>query len=129
MAGAFPPNPSELLGQPIFKEMLQVMKEKFDYIIVDAPPVMAAIDAAVIAAVCDGTVLIVGSKKTSRKLVQESISQLNMAGANILGSILNMVETGVLTSKYGRYYGKYKYGYGYGYAPAPEREDYKEEEE
>ena len=114
MAGTFPPNPSELLGQDLFKKMMDVLKQTFDYIIIDAPPVLAAIDAAVIASACDGAVLVVGANKASRKLVQESVAQLKKSGATILGSILNMYDGGLLSGKYYGYYGKYygKYSYG-----------------
>ena len=106
-AGPVPPNPSELLSRSIFTEAIDSLKNAFDYIILDAPPVTAATDPAVIASACDGTVMVIGAKKTSAKIINESINQLKRSGKPILGSILNMVEYKYFSSGYEKYYGKY----------------------
>ncbi|MDY2628727.1 MAG: CpsD/CapB family tyrosine-protein kinase [Lachnospiraceae bacterium] len=108
--GVFPSNPTELLAKPRFKQAIDEMKEVYDYVIVDAPPVGLVIDAAVIARCCDASMLVLASDQSSRNDVKRLISQLKAANPNFLGVVLNKVET----KKHG-YYGKYgSYGsYGY----------------
>ena len=60
-AGPVPPNPSELLGGDAFRNMLEVLRMKYDYVIVDTPPLGSVIDAAIVGAICDGTVIVVES--------------------------------------------------------------------
>lgn len=70
-AGPIPPNPSELLGGDAFKNMLEVLRMKYDYVIVDTPPLGSVIDGAVVGAICDGTVLVVESGAISYKICPE----------------------------------------------------------
>ena len=114
-AGPVPPNPSELLSRQLFADAIAALKEKFDYIIIDAPPLAATTDPAVIAAVCDGSVMVIGAKRTSAKLIKEGVDQLTRTGKPVLGSILNMVDYKYYSYGYEKYYSKYGYGYNYGY--------------
>ena len=109
-SGPFPPNPSELLSRPVFGEAIKALKETFDYVIIDAPPIAATTDPAVISSVCDGTILIIGSKKVAARIIKEGIDQLEKSGKPVLGAILNLVDYKYLYTGYGKYYGKY-YGY------------------
>ena len=114
-AGPVPPNPSELLGGDKFTSIINSLKNTFDYIIIDTPPLGSVIDAAVVAKNCDGTVLVIESNAISYKFVQNVKEQLDKTGSRILGVVLNKVD---MDSKgyyghYGRYYGKY-YGKYYG---------------
>lgn len=114
-AGPVPPNPSELLGDNLFEQMLQKLRENYDYIIIDTPPLGSVIDAAVVAKRCDGTVIVVENNTVSYRFVQKVKEQLDKTESRILGVVLNKVN---LNSKgyyghYGRYYGKY-YGQYYG---------------
>lgn len=111
--GPFPPNPSELLSRSLFANAIKVLKSTFDYIIIDAPPITATTDPAVIASACDGSVMVVAAKKVSARVIRECIAQLDRTGTPVLGAILNMADSKYLTSGYGRYYGKY-YGKYYG---------------
>ncbi len=115
MVGVFPPNPSELLSKSVFGEMISALKEDFDYIIIDAPPIMAAIDAAVIASVCDGIVLVIDSLNVSRKVALDTVNQLRKTSTPIIGSILNKVDHGAFRYKYYKYYRNYGYYGYYGY--------------
>lgn len=111
LTGVFPPNPAELLSYDVFADTIEKLKTRFDYIIIDTPPLGAAIDAAVVTSVCDASVLIIDYTHNSRKLAENSVEQLRKTGKPILGAILNKVEkSGGL---YGRYYGKYYSKYGY----------------
>ena len=127
-AGPFPPNPSELLSGKAFKSMIAKLRESFDYILIDTPPVGLVIDAAVISEVCDGSILVIASGEISYRFALEAKEQLQRSECPILGVILNKVEVQHESyGKYGKYgrYGKYgKYGgyghYGqYGQTPQP----------
>ncbi|MCM1223560.1 MAG: CpsD/CapB family tyrosine-protein kinase [Lachnospiraceae bacterium] len=114
-SGPVPPNPSELLGSGKFMELLGSAKKKYDYIFIDTPPLGSVIDAAVVAKISDGTILVVESNAVSYRFAQRVKDQLDKADSRILGVVLNKVE---LNSRgyyghYGRYYGKY-YGKYYG---------------
>lgn len=114
-SGPVPPNPSELLGSDKFTELLEAAKQNYDYIFIDTPPLGSVIDAAVVAKISDGTMLVVESNAVSYRFVQRVKDQLDKADSRILGVVLNKVE---LNSRgyyghYGRYYGKY-YGKYYG---------------
>jgi capsular exopolysaccharide synthesis family protein len=109
--GVFPKNPTELLNKPRFKELINGTRDSFDYVIVDTPPLGLVVDAAVIAKECDGSLFVVPSDTISRKVVKNVQNQLKQANANMLGIVLNKVDTS--GSTYGK---KYGYGYGYGYA-------------
>ena len=109
-AGARVPNAAELLGNESFVKLIPALKETFDYVIVDAAPLGQVIDAAVIAPVMDGMVMVVDVTHNSYKLERRMKQQLEKSGAKILGVVLNRVD---FQDKDG-YYGK-AYGYGYGY--------------
>lgn len=111
-AGPVPPNPAELLGGRYFKKLLASLREVYDYIIVDTPPLGSVIDSAVIAKECDGAALIISFNTVSYKFAQDVKTQLEKAGCKILGVILNKVDMSG-NSYYGKYYGKY-YGQYYG---------------
>ncbi len=129
-AGVWVPNASELLGSSRFKEMIPVLKEKFDYVLVDAPPVGQVIDCAVMAPELDGVIVVVDTTHNSYKLEKRIKSQLEKSGGKILGVILNRVDFKDKGGYYGKAYGygsKYGYGYGYGYGEK-ELEKMREEE-
>ena len=110
-AGIVPPNPAELLGSRLFKDMIRTVRDVYDYIIVDTPPLGRVIDSAVVADACDGVVIVIEAGAISYRYVQEIKSQLEKSGCPILGTILNKVDYS--TEGYGRYgkYGKYgRYG-------------------
>lgn len=109
-AGTRVPNASELLSHKNLEKLIAALKDIFDYIIVDTPPIGQVIDCAVIAPKLDGILMVVDTTHNSYKLERRIKQQLEMAGAKILGAVLNRVD---LKDKNG-YYGK-AYGYGYGY--------------
>ena len=110
-AGVFPTNPTELLGNERFSKLVQAVKDVFQYVIIDTPPIGNVIDAAVVAKKCDGTVLVVKSDAISRAEAKSAVEQIRSSNDNILGVVLNKVDV-KSTGYYGKY-GKYKeYGYG-----------------
>ena len=92
-AGPYPPNPVELLGSKNFEEMIAYYRTIFDYIIIDTPPLGLVIDAAVIAAQCDGVILNVAANHTTHRALQNIKSQLTRSGCRLIGAILKMAET------------------------------------
>ena len=106
-SGPVPPNPSELLGGERFLSILKVLRNSFDYVIIDTPPLGSVIDAAVAAKNCDGTVLVIENNAVSYKFVQTVKGQLDKTGSRILGVVLNKVDMDGkgYYGHYGRYYG------------------------
>lgn len=91
-AGSYSPNPAELLGNRRFKQLIAKMRESFDYIIIDTPPLGSVIDAAIIATVCDGMVMVVRAGKISYKFARNVKAQLEKTGCRIMGVVLNGVN-------------------------------------
>lgn len=127
--GPRPSNPSELLSSPRYAEMLSVLREKFDYVVIDTPPLLAVTDPAVVAPRVDGVLLAVRINKRSRHDCVRANDLLASLGVNVLGIIVNGTS-GKDRYGYGRYRGGYRYGgvtpggiygtgpyhgYGYGY--------------
>ena len=107
-AGPYSPNPAELLEEELFASMVKQMREQYDYVIIDTPPMGNLIDGAIVARQCDGAVMVVESGAVSYRLEQRVKNQLDKSGCRILGVVLNKVD--LEHSSYG-YYGKYgKYG-------------------
>lgn len=109
LPGPVPPNPAELLGSQTFALMLKTLRDIYDYIIIDSPPLGSVIDSAVIAEKCDGSVLVMEAGAISYRFAQEVKAQLEKADCPILGAILNKVDVQAqgYYGKYGKYYGKY----------------------
>ncbi len=115
--GPAAPNPSELLGNKKFERLISEVRQAYDYVILDCPPIGSVIDAAIVAKQCDGVIIVVESDNVSYKMVQKVKSQLEKSGCRILGAVLNKVEVGGKGYGYGKYYGKYYskyYGKYYG---------------
>ncbi|MBS4829876.1 MAG: CpsD/CapB family tyrosine-protein kinase [Firmicutes bacterium] len=109
-AGPVPPNPSELLSGDSFKSLLELLRWKYDYVIVDTPPLGSVIDGAVAAACCDGAVIVIESGAVSYKLVQNIKDQLDKVNCRVLGCVLNKVnlkKSGHYSKYYDRYYSYY----------------------
>lgn len=105
-AGAVPPNPSELLGSQSAKKVLSDLKARFDYVIVDSPPLLAVTDAAVLAASSDGVLIMTRFGSTKREQLAHAIKHLEDVGAPVLGSVFTMTPSRGAVS-YGYYYGYY----------------------
>lgn len=104
-SGKYPPNPVELLSSKYFRALVEKARESYDYVIVDTPPLGYVIDAAVVAPLCDGTVLVIGNRNTRLSTAREVVEQLNKSGSKILGVVRNQIRqnSGVYGKKYGRY--------------------------
>jgi capsular exopolysaccharide synthesis family protein len=105
-AGLVPPNPAELLGSKRYLALLAELAKDYDWIIIDAPPVMAVTDAAVISNGVGGVVFVVGSEMTPRQTAQVAVDQLVAARAKIVGAVLNRVHVDRHAYYYAQYYRK-----------------------
>lgn len=126
LAGDIPPNPSELLGSARMEKILSELREEYEFIILDSPPVNMVTDAVVLAPRSDGVLFLVRANRSERGAVLHAVDQLEYAKAKILGFVLNGVNMEKTPYGYGKYrYKRYKnyrrsgyggYGYGgYGY--------------
>jgi Mrp family chromosome partitioning ATPase len=93
------------------KEFLNDVKFKFDMILLDSPPILAASDASILATMVDGVVLVVRSGQLARSVIQQSKEQLEGVNARILGTILNDVDIKRDSYYYFHYYSRYSQYY------------------
>jgi polysaccharide biosynthesis transport protein len=106
--GPLPPNPAEILMSHKFQVVLAELQQRFDRVILDSPPLGAVTDAVVLSKQADGVVLVVRSGKTLRDEVKRSVRSIRAVGGQVVGVILNQLDTS------DRRYGYYRYG-GYAY--------------
>lgn len=108
-SGVFPSNPTELLGNGRMKKLIPALKESFDYVIIDTPPLGSVIDAAVISKNCDASMLILSYDTSSKTEAKKVAEQLKAANSNFLGVVINKadVKTRGYYKKYNGYYKKY----------------------
>lgn len=90
-AGQYPPNPVELLNGKYFAELINETRKVFDYVIIDTPPLGLVIDAAVVAPLCDGVMVVLADKAIRSKQAKEVVEQLHKSGSKILGVVRNNV--------------------------------------
>jgi capsular exopolysaccharide synthesis family protein len=90
--GLHPPNPAELLESRRFQQLIGLLKEDYDFVFVDSPPVLAVVDASVVSARVDGVVLVIRANKTTKKALWQSVETLKKAKAHILGVVFNEVR-------------------------------------
>ena len=107
LAGPIAPNPSELLEQGIFGDLIRGLREEYDYVLLDTPPIGSVIDAVIAARSCDGAVLVIESGLVSHKAALKTLKQLKKSGCSILGTVLNKTDI-----KRDRYYFSYYKKYG-----------------
>ncbi len=108
-AGPPPPNPAELLTSPRFQECLDGIREQYDFVIVDTPPLLAVTDPGVVAARVDGVLLTVRLTRKARPRAERAREILATLGATVLGVVVNGADRRTASESDG-------YGYGYGYA-------------
>jgi capsular exopolysaccharide synthesis family protein len=105
MSGPKPPNPAELVSSQAMQELLDRLKEDYDYIIVDAPPALAVSDAIAMASMMDGVLVVASHGIADRDAARHTMELLGKVETRILGVVINNVEMA----------GRYGYGYRYGY--------------
>ena len=119
-SGEIPPNPSELLGSRRMKRLLDALKEKYDYIIVDLPPVNLVSDAISISSLISGMIVVVREEHTEKRELERCFNQLKLSNVKILGCVMNETNNG--GSSYKKYK-KYRYYKNYRYYQHMEEEE------
>lgn len=115
-AGRIPPNPAELLGSRRFREFLEMLRETFDWVVLDSPPVLAVTDAPIVAHLSSGVVFVVSAGATARNNARTALEQLYRVRAQVFGAVLNKVDlkrqayyySGYYRKDYAKYYTKSK---------------------
>jgi capsular exopolysaccharide synthesis family protein len=92
-SGQSPANPAELLGGTAMEKLVRQQHERYDYVIIDGPPVLLASEAKLLAKYVDGTILVFNAVTTRRGAGARTISELKQVNANILGCVLLGVRT------------------------------------
>jgi capsular exopolysaccharide synthesis family protein len=106
-AGPVPPNPAELLDSARARDIFTRLRDQYDLVLIDSPPVLPVTDAAILSRYADATLMLAAAGQTRRSDLHRAVEKLDQVGATILGTVLNKV-----TRQTGNYYG---YGYGYTY--------------
>lgn len=101
-AGVHVPNPSELLSSEVFKNYINLLKDNFDFIIIDCAPVGSISDAIPVGNAVDGTIFVVSAKDTNRKDAAACVNLLQRNNVNLLGSVLTKADSG--SGSYSYYY-------------------------
>ena len=103
-AGVIPPNPSEILASKVMKDLLNDLKEIYDYIFIDTPPIGIVMDAGTLANKVDASILVVKSNGVEFKQLEETKRKLDAVNANIIGVVLNAYKSEKDNNYYYAYY-------------------------
>lgn len=117
LAGPYAPNPTEMLADEQFGQLLKAARQVFEYVIVDTPPLGLVVDAAIVGQYCDGAILVIEKDATSYRACQKVKAQLEKSGCKTLGAVLNKADAENIGFRGGKY--KKPYGHGY-YEPVEE---------
>lgn len=118
-AGKIPPNPAELLASARMDQLLEFVKERYDCVLIDTPPINLVTDSTAFASKATGYIIVVKLETTDMQEVKMTVNSLRHIGAPIVGFIMN--DTNASGKRYSRYYkrgyyhSKYKYNYNYNY--------------
>lgn len=88
-SGDIPPNPSELLGNDAMRQLVEQMSQKYDYILIDTPPVNMVSDVCVVANLLDGVLLLARQNSSKKDELKQAVTSLQLTGAKLLGFVLN----------------------------------------
>jgi tyrosine-protein kinase Etk/Wzc len=111
-AGIFPPNPAEMVGSARMRDLLAKLRDVYEVIVFDAPPLNLVTDAAILGTLADTTMLVARTGNTDKRALEYAAGQIHHVGARLGGVILNDINLDG-RGYYGSGYG-YSYGYGYG---------------
>ena len=123
-AGTIPPNPSELLSSDRMKTFVAEIATRYDYVIIDTPPINTVADAQILSAFVDGVLIVAKSGTTTSDELRAAVDAVERAEGNLCGIVLNDLNMKSMRYSYKyKYGGKYgdKYGYKYSYADPYER--------
>jgi capsular exopolysaccharide synthesis family protein len=107
--GPIPPNPAEMISSLKMRELLLSLRDRYDHIIIDSPPLLKVTDPVILSTLVDGVILVVHGGKSTRDVVRRTRHELAIAGAKVFGVVLNNVDVhqGDGDGYYGSYYGDY----------------------
>ncbi|TWU37565.1 Tyrosine-protein kinase ptk [Novipirellula aureliae] len=108
-SGPIPANPAEALTLPEMGELLEMLREQYDYVVVDTPPLLVVTDPSITASMVDGVVLTIRVRRKSKPNARESVNILRTVGARILGIAINNSDESGSSDGY-KGYGYYRYG-------------------
>ena len=108
-AGGRPKNPGELVTSEAFRDLISVLRDKFDYVLIDSPPVLPVSDPASIASFVDGVYMVTRIRKGVKVTSQRAKETLDRVGTRFLGIIINGIDENPHYSEYGYQYGAYSY--------------------
>jgi capsular exopolysaccharide synthesis family protein len=104
-SGPIPPNPAEILSSERFAELLSGLREEFDFVLMDTPPVQLVSDPLALASQADGVLLVLDVRNTRKRVLKQTVRRLQAVGANVLGTVMNNAREG----RGAYYYGGYRY--------------------
>ena len=124
--GYIPPNPAELLGSAMMQQIMEAVRSRFDWVLLDTPPILAMADAAVVSPMVEGVVLVIGAETSKKPQVERAIEQVQSIGGKIVGVVLNKVNLQSNAYYYSQHYGEYYRSYyaegkGYGETATSQR--------
>ncbi len=109
--GYQPPNPAELLGSPMMKQVLEALRSHYEWLLLDTPPALAMADTAVLSALVEGVVLVLAAEQATRPSVARAIDQVHGVGGKVIGTVLNKVNLERNSYYYSQHYGEYYRSY------------------
>ena len=112
--GPIPPSPADLLSSHRMRDAVSYLRQKYKFIVIDSPPIMAATDAVILSALTDGVLLVVRSGTTPKEAFTRTRDLLHAVKCRLLGVVLNAVDSSAPDYYYSYRYYPYAYGYGYG---------------
>jgi capsular exopolysaccharide synthesis family protein len=112
--GPIPPSPADLLSSHRMRDAITYLRQKYKFIVIDSPPIMAATDAVILSALTDGVLLVVRSGETPKEAFTRTRDLLHAVKCRLLGVVLNAVDSSAPDYYYSYRYYPYAYGYGYG---------------
>lgn len=125
--GGRPKNPGELVTSDVFRNLIETLRNQFDYVLIDAPPVLPVADPATIASFVDGVYLVTRIRKGVKLSAQKAKESLDRVGATWMGIIVNGLDENPHYSEYGYQYGSYSYyGGAYGKYYEANNKEYRE---
>ncbi|MEZ4516171.1 MAG: polysaccharide biosynthesis tyrosine autokinase [Chloroflexota bacterium] len=110
-SGSIPPNPAELVGSTKLKSLLNILARGFDYVVIDSPPVLAVTDAVILSTRVDRVLLVARAGQTRRNQLKQALSRLEDVNANVMGVVLNRLNTRSREYAYDYYYNSHNSSY------------------
>ncbi|RJE83613.1 polysaccharide biosynthesis tyrosine autokinase [Paenibacillus sp. 1011MAR3C5] len=104
-SGAIPPNPAEMLNSKRMTALIDELRQKYDVVLIDTPPLLAVTDAQIVSTKSDGVVLVVDQGRVKREIAKKAVQNLQSVNARILGVVLNNVKRKAKEEAYYYYYG------------------------